>query len=315
MSESEENKKAAQTDAANKLETDEEATNELETDEEREQALAKALMIAEHQERNPRCVQDIMAYPYFSLTKQKRTKPMRFANKEQNIRIEVHGLEIHGIANIHDADLLLWFSAEVRRHYEKTGRITHRIFYNPRKMLVEIGRGKGGMQIKRLQESLERLVSTYIHTTVRTEHQEKKGGFHWLDSWTSSEDNKTGEPKNFWSVSMSDWLIQGIIQDTNILTLNTDYYALTSGLEKRLYQIARKHAGKQNFGAVMTMDTLYKKTGSSEDTRKFAYKVRELAREKGSLLDYNISVVPDKGSEKVWFGHNSIPRVVHKDED
>jgi len=302
MSESEETKKAAQTDA----------TNELEYEEERNQALAQAPMVAEHHKRNPRCIQDILAYPYFTLTKQKRTKPMRFFNEEQNVRIEIHGIEINGIANIHDADLLLWFSAEVRRHYEKTGQITHRIFYNPRKMLVEIGRGKGGMQINRLQESLERLVSTYVRTTVRTEHQKGKGGFHWLDYWKGSQDNKTGEPKNLWSVGMSEWLIQGIIQDTNILTLHPGYYSLTSGLEKRLYQIARKHAGKQNFGAMMTMETLYKKTGSSENTRKFAYKVRTIAREEGALLDYNISVISDKGSEKVWFGHDSLPRMVYK---
>lgn len=275
----------------------------------------EAMFIADHHKRNPRCIQDILAYPYFSLTKQKRTKPMHFLNKEQNIRIEIHGLAIHGIANIHDADLLLWFSAEIRRHYEKTGQITHRIFYNPRKMLTEIGRGKGGMQMERLQESLQRLVSTYVQTTVRIEHQTKKGGFHWLDYWTSSQNNQTGETRHLWSVGMSEWLIQGIIQDTNILTIHPGYYALTSGLEKRLYQIARKHAGKQSFGAIMNMDTLHEKTGSSEDARKFAYKVRTMAREKGSLLDYNISVFTDEVSEKVWFGHESLPRVIQKDQN
>ena len=263
-------------------------------------------MLADHQERNPRCVQDIMAYPYFALTKQKRTKALHFVNQTGDIEIRVEGFESYGIANIHDADILLWLATEIRRHYERTGEVIYRVLFSPHKMLKQIGRGKGGAQIKRLPRALKRLSTTHIETTIRTEHQEDARGFHWLSGWHTSVNRKTGEPTKLWSATVSGWLVQGIIQDHNILTLNPDYYSLTSGLEKRLYQIARKHAGKQSFGFVMSMETLHAKVGSGDELRHFAHEVRRIAKEHGHLLDYQLSVVPSEDQEKVWFRHESF---------
>jgi plasmid replication initiation protein len=288
-------KKAVQTTAA----------NNLAYEEERDQALAQAHMVAEHEERNPRCIQDIMAYPYFSLTKQKRTKALHFVNQTGDIEIKVEGIASYGIANIHDADILLWLSAEIRRHYERTGEVIYRVLFSPHKMLKQIGRGKGGAQIKRLPKALKRLSRTHIETTVRTEHQEKASDFSWLIGWHTSVNRQTGEPTKLWSATVHPWLVQGIIQDHNILTLNPDYYRLSSGLEKRLYQIARKHAGKQSFGFVISMETLHAKVGSGGVLKYFARDVRTIAHETGCLLEYRISVVPD-GEEKVWFRHESF---------
>lgn len=284
------------------------ATNNSAYEEERNQALAQAHAVAKHEERSPRCIQDIMAYPYFSLTKQKRTKTLHFVNQTGDIEIKVEGFESYGIANIHDADILLWLSAEIRRHYEHTGEVIYRVLFSPHKMLKQIGRGKGGAQIKRLPKALRRLSRTHVETTVRTEHQEDESGFNWLIGWRTSVNRKTGEPAKLWSATVHPWLVQGIIQDHNILTLNPDYYRLSSGLEKRLYQIARKHAGKQSFGFVIEMETLHAKVGSGDEFRHFAHEVRKIAQEKGCLLDYQVSVIPvEHGNpEKVWFRHESF---------
>ena len=54
----------------------------------------------------PRDSQDLMAYPFFSLGKSKRVKPIDF--RAGNVTIRVEGTQEHGIATIWDADILIW---------------------------------------------------------------------------------------------------------------------------------------------------------------------------------------------------------------
>ena len=53
----------------------------------------------------PRDSQDLMAYPFFSLAKSKRVKPIDF--RAGNVTIRVEGTAEHGIATIWDADVLM----------------------------------------------------------------------------------------------------------------------------------------------------------------------------------------------------------------
>ena len=50
----------------------------------------------------PRDAQDLMAYPFFSLAKSRRTAPIDF--RSGGITVRVEGTQEHGIATIWDAD-------------------------------------------------------------------------------------------------------------------------------------------------------------------------------------------------------------------
>jgi plasmid replication initiation protein len=250
-----------------------------------------SLFIAEDKDLTPKNIQDIMAYPYFSLAKRKRVTPIRFESTD--IKIEVEGLERVGIANIYDGDFLIWAATQIRRQHQRTGEAPRTVFFTPKQVLKHLGKKVGGENYKQLENALERLKTTYIRTTVRSEHLEKRGGFSWLDDWTTHEDRKTGEPL-MWTMTLSNWLYQGILQDDNILSLNPAYYLLSGGLEKRLYQIARKHAGVQAWGWALPMEALYAKTGSDEELRFFAHKIRSYSREPQPILEYALNVYRDE---------------------
>jgi plasmid replication initiation protein len=53
----------------------------------------------------PRDSQDLMAFPFFSLAKSRRTAPIDF--RAGGITIRVEGTQEHGIATIWDADVLI----------------------------------------------------------------------------------------------------------------------------------------------------------------------------------------------------------------
>jgi len=54
----------------------------------------------------PRDAQDLMAYPFFSLSKSHRIRPIDFALGNVSIRVEA--VPDHGMATIWDADILIW---------------------------------------------------------------------------------------------------------------------------------------------------------------------------------------------------------------
>ena len=59
----------------------------------------------------PRDAQDLMAYPFFSLAKSRRLKPIDF--KAGPIVIRVEAVAEHGMATIWDADILIWSASQI----------------------------------------------------------------------------------------------------------------------------------------------------------------------------------------------------------
>ena len=59
----------------------------------------------------PRDAQDLMAWPFFSLAKSRRTTPIEFRMGETWISVEA--VPEHGMATIWDADILIWAASQL----------------------------------------------------------------------------------------------------------------------------------------------------------------------------------------------------------
>ena len=123
-----------------------------------------------------------------------------------------------------------------------------------------IRRPTGGEHYLRLRAALERLTHTAVRTNIRAEGKKKAASFHWLESWTEVTDEKTGETTGM-TLTLPDWLFDGILMKGGVLTIHEDYFLLTGGIERWLYRVARKHAGQQEGGWQFTMRQLYEKSG------------------------------------------------------
>jgi plasmid replication initiation protein len=103
------------------------------------------------------------------------------------------------------------------------------------------------------------------------------------------------------TLTLPDWLYQGVIGKGGVLTIHEDYFLLTGGIERWLYRVARKHAGKQEHGWGFTMRQLHEKSGSLARLSDFALDVRKLV-EQNTLPEYAISLRKnDEGEEVVHF--------------
>ena len=96
----------------------------------------------------------------------------------------------------------------------------------------------------RLRAALERLTHTAVRTNIRAQGKKKFASFHWLESWTETIDEATGEPTGM-TITLPDWLYRGVVERGGVLTIHEDYFLLTGGIERWLYRVVRKHAGSQ----------------------------------------------------------------------
>ncbi len=91
------------------------------------------------------------------------------------------------------------------------------------------------------------------------------------------------------SVKLSDWLFAAVMSKS-VLTLSRDYFRLRKPLERRIYEIARKHCGRQREWRV-GLETLLKKSGSSSPRRVFRKMIRDMIAA-DHLPDYQLSEDP-----------------------
>ena len=143
-----------------------------------------------------------------------------------------------------------------------------------------------------------------MRTNIRGEGKKKFASFHWLDSWTEVIDEATGEPLGM-TLTLPDWLYEGIAGRGGVLTIHEDYFLLTGGIERCLYRVARKHAGVQELGWRFTMRQLHEKSGSAARFSDFALDVRK-AVEADHFPEYAAELFRnDAGEEVVSFVRRS----------
>jgi plasmid replication initiation protein len=164
-------------------------------------------------------------------------------------------------------------------------------------LLKSIRRPTGGAHYLRIRAALERLTHTAVRTNIRTEGKKKAASFHWLESWTEVTDEETGETTGM-TMTLPDWLFDGIMMKGGVLTIHEDYFLLTGGIERWLYRVARKHAGSQECGWQFTMRQLYEKSGSTSRFSDFAIDVRKVV-EADSLPEYAAVLHKNEEGEEI----------------
>ena len=141
-----------------------------------------------------------------------------------------------------------------------------------------------------------------VRTNIRAEGKKKFASFHWLESWTETIDEATGEPSGM-TITLPDWLYSGVIERGGVLTIHEDYFLLTGGIERWLYRVVRKHGGGQETGWSFTMKQLHEKSGSASRLSDFAIDIRQVVQA-NALPEYELWLVRDlHGIEAVHFVH------------
>jgi plasmid replication initiation protein len=244
----------------------------------------------------PRDAQDLMAWPFFSLAKSKRTRPIDFHMGD--VWIGVEATAEHGMATIWDADVLIWAASQIVEARD-AGRPTSRLIAaTPHEILAFTERGVGKASYERLKAALDRLQSTTIATSIRQPLQRRRHRFSWINEWRERLDSD-GRPLGI-EMIVPDWFYVGVLDQALVLTIDRAYFSLTGGLERWLYRIVRKHGGRQKGGWSFDLAHLHLKSGVLSPFKRFAFELRGIVRRQ-PLPGYVLALETALGRERLIF--------------
>ena len=224
-------------------------------------------------EASPRDQRDLMERPFFSLAKSRRTVPILY--EAGSVRVEVFAVAEHGMATIWDADILIWAAGQIVEA-ENLGLSTSRFLrFTPYHLLTAIGRETGASDYKLLKAALTRLQSTSIRTTIRNGEHWRRHQFSWVNEWEELT-RHDGRVEGM-ELVLPDWFYRGVVDRSLVLAIDPAYFRLKGGIERWLYRVARKHAGRQPQGWVFDVPHLHEKSGSLARVSDFALQIRRIA--------------------------------------
>ncbi|MEP4199348.1 MAG: replication initiator protein A, partial [Aliishimia sp.] len=95
---------------------------------------------------------------------------------------------------------------------------------------------------------------------------------------------------DYCEVVLSDWFMRAI-EANEVVSISEDYFRLRRPLERRIYEIARKHCGNQKRWHIK-LANLQDKTGSNAPLKKFRLNIRQII-ENDHLPFYQLALTAD----------------------
>jgi plasmid replication initiation protein len=225
-----------------------------------------------------------MEHPLFTLATRPDRRILRYEHGEAVIEVTP---SVKGLATIHDKDVLIFCISQLMAAVNAGRPTSATVHLKAHDLMVATSRETSGDGYRRLREAFERLSGTRIVTNIETGGVESTRGFGLIDGWEILRKARGGR-MILVTVTLSDWIYRSVLSKS-VLTLHRDYFALRKPLERRVYEIARKHCGRQTEWRI-GLETLLKKTGSTSPRRVFRKMIRDIAEE-DRLPDYALAVL------------------------
>lgn len=204
-----------------------------------------------------------MEHPIFSLSKKPDLKVRRYENGDRWAEIRP---STKGLATVFDRDILIYCISQLVAALNDGRPISQRLRLRAHDLLVATNRDTSGRGYLQLRESLERLQGTQIATNVTTGGKEIFDVFGIINRARIVRETRDGRMQEV-EVELSDWVFQAV-EAEEVLTLDRRYFQLAKPLERRLYELARKHCGQQASFRI-GLDKLRTKCGSQSTLKEF----------------------------------------------
>lgn len=228
-----------------------------------------------------------MEHPIFVLSKKKDIRNLEYRSGNVSITIKP---TTDGLPTIFDKDILLYCGSLLMAEIN-AGRIPPKTLrVSSHDLLVATNRPTNDSGYKMLKCALDRLKGVSIKTNIKTGKREQTSAFGLIESYDIIESSRVKDRMVRLEITLSDWFYYSIV-GKEVLTINRDYFRLGKPIERRLYEIARKHCGYQKSWAIGLVP-LMEKTGSTGTLRLFRSRLKSIARD-DHIPDYSFTVADD----------------------
>lgn len=226
-----------------------------------------------------------MEHPLFTLSTRTDLRILSYAHNGVEITVTP---SVKGLATLFDKDILIYCISQLMAALNAGREVTRQLRLTAHDLLVATNRETSGDGYARLREAFERLAGTRITTNMVTGGQEVTSGFGLIESWQIVRATRGGRMVQV-AVTLSEWLFRAVLSKS-VLTLSRDYFTLRKPLERRVYELARKHCGKQAEWQI-SLEVLARKSGSASPIRVFRKMMRDMIAA-DTLPEYHLSEEP-----------------------
>lgn len=231
----------------------------------------------------------LMEHPFFALAKNPRFDPIEYDDGRVKIRVTAGE---KGIATIWDKDILIYVASLLNDRIERGAPVERTMRFAAYDFLRLTGRGTSATVYQQMIDALFRLRSTTITTSIASAGEQDDRGFGWIDSYrVVRREAGQGERRVMAAieVTLTDWMYRALVKERRVLTINPRYFQLTKGIERRLYELARKHLGRQADWTI-GLGRLAEKVGSVRDLRKFKSELSAII-EADTIPDFGLALL------------------------
>ncbi|WPY97005.1 replication initiator protein A (plasmid) [Limimaricola variabilis] len=232
-----------------------------------------------------------MEHPIFSLSTKPDLRPRRYEHRGIVVEIKPSS---DGLATVHDRDILIFCISQIIRAMNDGREVSQVVRFQAADLLRATNRETSGRGYQLLKSALERLAGTRISTNIVTGGEEIFETFGLVERAKVVRETREGRMHEV-EVKLSDWVFNAI-KAHEVLTLSRDYFRLRKPLERRLYELARKHCGHQAEWKI-GLTLLHRKCGSGSKSYEFKRLVGAIIAEDiehSHMPDYSVRFSEDE---------------------
>ena len=243
-----------------------------------------------------------MEHPLFSLATKPDMRHLVYSSGDTVLKIEPSG---RGLPTIFDKDILIFCISQLMHRKNRGEKIGKRVRFNAHELMVATNRRTDGSSYPRLEQALVRLSGTRFITNIKTGGKVETRIFGLIEEggFVRKEDSFRVD---YCEVVLSDWLMRAI-EAAEVVTISKDYFRLRRPLERRIYEIARKHCGSQPRWQI-SLANLQEKTGSNAPLKRFRLNLRQIIAD-DHIPFYRMELIKD---DLVIFRPRAPKRAVSK---
>ena len=233
----------------------------------------------------PRSDMATMEHPIYSLSTVPERRKLYYENGD--VKVEIIPSSI-GLPTVFDKDIIIYCISKLKQAHDRGEPIAQTVKLTTHDMLVETNRPTNNLGYERLLPALNRLRGVVINTTISTGDVRTTHGFGLIDEFTyNRKGSMHAERLKHLEIKLSAWLYRAITS-SQVLPISRDYFRLRAPVDRRIYEIARKHCGHQASWRV-GLELLQKKVGSKQAEKHFHAHLRNLVRS-NHLPDFAVTV-------------------------
>lgn len=224
-----------------------------------------------------------MEHPLFSLATKPDMRHLSYRHGENRLDITPSGL---GLPTIFDKDILIFCISQLMEKKNRGEKIGKRVTFSAHALLKATNRPTNNLAYERLEAAFTRLRGATFKTNIRAGGKVETRVFGMIDEggFVRHEDSFR---LDYCEIVLSNWLMRAIEAD-QVVTISPKYFRLRRPLERRLYEIARKHCGNSPKWQI-SLANLQTKTGSNAPAKRFRHNLREII-EKDETPFYNFEL-------------------------